>query len=232
MRNWPLPVVFCVCHYGVCLLSILCVLFLLLFDLANCYYYLLFLFSFSLQCGQFGEYGLPQCKAKGHVVRKVPAMKRYFTCAECKYHVGVVAVRMPKISCAKCGSTRWNRAGMGQVVGLIITHKLKILTHTCMRFIVVNMLIQTNKQRNNQTYKIYTYILIISVSWLIFFPLFLFYLFHLWWLLSQKLAADVNSNLQITSDSSNFSLRSTFMSHNSSAAATSGTHADDALARS
>jgi hypothetical protein len=117
-------------------------------DLAN-YYYLLFLFSFSLQCGQFGEYGLPQCKAKGHVVRKVPAMKRYFTCAECKYHVGVVAVRMPKISCAKCGSTRWNRAGMGQVVGLIINTQAED-SDTHMHEVHCSQHVDTNKQTKKQ----------------------------------------------------------------------------------
>ena len=52
-----------------------------------------------------------KCKLEKHRIKMIDATKRFFSCKDCKQRT-ISLDRLPKGSCAKCGGSNWEKAGM------------------------------------------------------------------------------------------------------------------------
>jgi len=61
---------------------------------------------------QASEFPLHGCRLKGHTIEKAPMLKRFFSCAQCKFRITNVGAKLPSHACHKCGGTIWTRISM------------------------------------------------------------------------------------------------------------------------
>ena len=63
-----------------------------------------------MQCRYTAERALPECREKGHTIKKVPCKKRWFECGGCKHRTSEINKRFPTSACPKCNQQKWKDA--------------------------------------------------------------------------------------------------------------------------
>jgi len=64
-----------------------------------------------LECNYTAFKSSDKCKLEKHRIKMIDATKRFFSCKDCKQRT-ISLDRLPKGSCAKCGGSNWEKAGM------------------------------------------------------------------------------------------------------------------------